>query len=609
MTRTLNHCLAACLILPALAWAGEADAPVQPELQTPAGDYQAYWLDLQGGGSPARVFLALRDGTPVQFWSLVKALPGLPKEQGNAKLLVDALRGKGNAGAISAQIDLRLTSIWNPMARTGMGTLNVDLKAQGATISGTWALGEAKGQARGALLDAKALTIAAGQDWPSFYGSVSAMRGPDYGKPLIDDLAKARPLWRSEAGCLSGWGTGTDSRYPIRAGYGSLCGGSGSPVAADGRIFLFHFRPPAEGKPSEELMQKVGEHPVEREGVIRMFAERADTVLTCLDARDGHLLWESVWPKAQANIQTHKWRGNNPTPAVALGVVVFADYAWNLTAVEAASGKQLWRQAGGGGGHNSASIGPVISGDTVVWKGKGLDLKTGTERWAGPAGREARRMLIDGKERVLLVGQPLIVVDPVDGSEVARGDFPGSRQDKRGKPDPGKGLGANLVCEGPWIASFETMEGAGGGRVVGLKVVGAKVEQAWASEVVKPMEDGHIALTIADGKVFTAFQEGGGYAFDLQTGQTVRNLPDHCAHSNPIFAAVDKRLLWQPECQHGTQHIQFIDAATFTPMGAIWSPPHNDTTAYGEMPTANLIIDGRLIIRGMDGLYCYDLRP
>jgi len=29
-----------------------------------------------------------------------------------------------------------------------------------------------------------------------------------------------------------------------------------------------------------------------------------------------------------------------------------------------------------------------------------------------------------------------------------------------------------------------------------------------------------------------------------------------------------------------------------------WSPPHNDTTAYSEMPAANVIVDGRLIVRG-----------
>jgi len=26
------------------------------------------------------------------------------------------------------------------------------------------------------------------------------------------------------------------------------------------------------------------------------------------------------------------------------------------------------------------------------------------------------------------------------------------------------------------------------------------------------------------------------------------------------------------------------------------------------MPIANVVVDGRLIIRGMDGIYCYDVR-
>lgn len=33
-----------------------------------------------------------------------------------------------------------------------------------------------------------------------------------------------------------------------------------------------------------------------------------------------------------------------------------------------------------------------------------------------------------------------------------------------------------------------------------------------------------------------------------------------------------------------------------------------DTTAYGRMAIANVVVDGRLFIRGMDGIYCYNLR-
>jgi hypothetical protein len=73
---------------------------------------------------------------------------------------------------------------------------------------------------------------------------------------------------------------------------------------------------------------------------------------------------------------------------------------------------------------------------------------------------------------------------------------------------------------------------------------------------------------------------------------------------------VDARILFQPGCQHGRQRMQWVraDPQRFEPIGSNRAPPHNDTTAYGEMPIANLIVDGRLIVRGMDGVYCYDLR-
>ncbi|HEX8914913.1 MAG TPA: PQQ-binding-like beta-propeller repeat protein, partial [Humisphaera sp.] len=467
------------------------------------------------------------------------------------------------------------------------------------------------------------------QDWPSFYGTLSALRGPDYGKPIVDDLNKARPLWRSEANCLSGWGTGADSRYRTRAAYGTLCGGSSSPVVAGGLVYLYHYRPSGDVEPAgpdAEVLAKFKDNPHEFDAIRRWYSKRADVVVSCVDGATGRTVWESVWSAKQGNYQTHKWRGNNHTPTVAKGVLVVSDYSWGLHAHDAKTGQLKWTRGGGGDvPHDQGAVGPVVSGDVVVWATKagtfGLDLATGKELWKAPAAGSARRMVIDGAERVLLVGEALVLIDPADGKEIARTPFPGGIENK-GKRDIGRGAGSNLVCDGPYVVSFETVAPPAGtkdkagkpvksvGTVFALKVEGNAIRPAWRHEAAAAMEDGHIGLCIAKGHVYTAFQTDGAYCIDLATGRTAKHLPGANANSNPIFAAVDDRIFWQPECQHGKQHVTLFDAnpAAFGPLGGEWTPPHNDTTAYGEMPTANVVVDGRLIIRGMDGLYCYDLR-
>jgi outer membrane protein assembly factor BamB len=609
---------------PATAPAVLYSIPAKPDLVTPAGTYQAAWLDLRDprGGRAVKVFVAFRDGRAVQFWSTDMLLPGMAKfKEQNVKLLTDACDGEARGGRIEAQVDLRLISLWAPMKTLSRMRLTLALDVKGDAVTGTWTNTVDGQKSDGEAVGTVAAADPVKQDWPSYFGPNSALRASDYGKPLIADLAQAKPVWRSETAVLSGWGTGADNRYKGRAGFGSLCGGSSSPVVADGRVYLYHYRP-VPGDDSLELndeahalLDQFKDQPVERDGVRRFFAKRADVVVTCLDAATGATLWESTWPRKQGNYQTHKWRGLNHTPSVAGGVLVVSDYSWGLHAFDARTGELKWTRGGDGDvPGNQGAVGPLIVGDVVVLTTKaatlGVDLQTGAERWKAPAATTARRMTIDGVDRVLLAGDPLRLLDPATGAVVATTPFPGGVE-KKGKREIGLGAGANLVCEGPYIVTFETAEKDGKpvGTVVALKATATSIEPAWRSDVSAVMEDGHIGLVIAGGRVYTAFQEAGAFCFDLATGKTVKALPEFKAQSNPIFVAVDDRLLWQPECQHGRQKIQLMDTGpNFGPLGANWRPPHNDTTAYGNMPTANVVADGRLFVRGIDGLYCYDLR-
>ena len=52
------------------------------------------------------------------------------------------------------------------------------------------------------------------------------------------------------------------------------------------------------------------------------------------------------------------------------------------------------------------------------------------------------------------------------------------------------------------------------------------------------------------------------------------------------------------------------NAEAKTPDGRVvpWRPPHPHDTAYAVQAVTYPVVDGRLFVRGHDGLYCCDLR-
>jgi hypothetical protein len=132
-------------------------------------------------------------------------------------------------------------------------TFDVEIAAEKASGRFKGTLTDAKGEVclsgavRGSVERAEAmksrLALPPGADWPHYLGAGSALRGPEGEISWNDDLSTARPLWKSEARILTSYGHGPDSRYPDRAGFNGLTGGSSSPVISGGRLFQFYYRP------------------------------------------------------------------------------------------------------------------------------------------------------------------------------------------------------------------------------------------------------------------------------------------------------------------------------------------------------------------------------
>jgi hypothetical protein len=96
---------------------------------------------------------------------------------------------------------------------------------------------------------------------------------------------------------------------------------------------------------------------------------------------------------------------------------------------------------------------------------------------------------------------------------------------------------------------------------------------------------------------------------DLKTGKVVATAvgpaPINEGHvftaENPVFTA--------PDGSHGNSSLAVYGAIpeTFKLLGS-WTPPHPHTNSYHMKCMTFPIVEGRLFMRGFDGIYCYDLR-
>jgi len=152
------------------------------------------------------------------------------------------------------------------------------------------------------------------------------------------------------------------------------------------------------------------------------------------------------------------------------------------------------------------------------------------------------------------------------------------------------------------------------------------LEKAWAAPAPYPAVD-KIALAIANDCIYAAGSQE-TFCLKLDTGEKVATAKAGGARTQLMFAA-DGRVFIQPEGRHGGQSFFMLDgdpksfrvlAASRAPgagdgSGEVkhagagqWVPPHVHDTAYANQPVSYPLVDGRLFVRGHDGLYCYDLR-
>lgn len=608
-------------VLICVASAAMAQPPDEPRVErATAGEYQHLWLRCEGGAESVSLFVGLRGGKSTTVWFVGGAVPGGVKATGAHRVLVDAHSLTFNDGRLAGTISVRQVSVWQPQHLAEV-VIAVDARHSTNEVTGTWS-GEvvggkkSNGKIIGTLTREATIrsdqAIPTGVDWPNYHGPRGTNGSTDAAK-WIDELALAKPVWKAEQPLLSGWGTGVDSRYTWRAAVGTVCGGSSTPVLANSRLYLFHYVP--SGEPAADLVTKVLTDfernskrqplPAERTSLVDYCRPLSDTIVTCIDAATGGTLWNATFPRLSGNYQTHKWRGINPTASVIGSTVIANDLAGNWVALDAAKGDVLWTiKTSQKVDKDSAALGAVQAGTLAILPSasgtaRAVEPRTGKIVWQQPGGPQALVWGQPGAERVLFLNRNAPAC-----RDVATGQLLWTLPENL----VGHTGSAALIDGDLLVGHILPDPKQRGGFFQGWKLTDSGATKVWQDEYLG--YDENLTVTLGNGRAYVVGQNE-IRCLDLATGKRLgRQTFDGTQGpgSNQWLGLFGDRLLLSPEGQHGTQHLQLLDATDLRLIGGPWSPPNNSTTAYGVHSLAFPVVAGRLFVRGMDGLYCYDLR-
>lgn len=610
-----------------------AQAPVTtPTTTTPSGSYAVAKLDLSAGiqdvkdktaAAPQKLFITMRDGKFVNAW-FIRPFAG------DSRLMVETTTVAKQGDKIAGDVEFR-TAFNRGNAQVSL-KLTLDLTVSGDKITGNFNItGEgspyksAKGTATGTLQAAADANDKLGDgSWTNFWGSNSNLNVGTQ-PALVENLADARPVWRSETYVPTGFGNAPDGRYFSRAAVTGNGGGGSSPVIANNTVYMYFFVPSQQSEsPTKQdeafadMVKKLNANEREKNLVLNHHRPLADDHIVAIDAATGAEKWRTVLPLRSPNHQTHKHRGTSGVPLVHGDTLYVPNHMSRLYAIDTKTGNLKWERPDFKMSDKAPSVSPppnpspFMIGDTLVfatgptWSGKvaGLDPATGKEKWTVP-GSFLMRWTNGGKERLItIVGlekKQLSCIDPAAGKVLW------SVETSLNYTAP-----LSVVVVGDMAIGLETLpKGKSGARLEGWRLTDTGATRAWQDD--KPLvEDEHFVLLGANGNVY-ALAKGTIRGVNADTGKLAvervfdANNGGHGPGSNAHLAAVGDRFLYVPEGQHGTAHLQFLDK-DLKDICPLWLPPHVDTTAYNSQPITYPIVDGRFFIRGGDGIYCYDLR-
>jgi outer membrane protein assembly factor BamB len=273
------------------------------------------------------------------------------------------------------------------------------------------------------------------------------------------------------------------------------------------------------------------------------------------------------------------------------GVVIASDQGATLVGLDAATGKTLWSLPQG-----TTALTPIA----VPWSHGGKDYalsvgSTGNDREAQgvlrlidpAAGKALWELPIHAPGKGVTVHQDIALM--FSGASSGEGD----EDDKKGKSDTKPGMTQSqsaLNC-------------------VAVRLSIDKPSKLWS--IPCPWSNGNLAPAASPrGHVCLAGREE-ARLLDLQTGKELAACKAPGPANEGQVEQVEDRFLMTHDGSHGRQTLTMLpdSADAFAAMGQpVYAFLHMQTTSYHNVPMTRCYVDGRIFIRGMEAIYCYDLR-
>ena len=481
-------------------------------------------------------------------------------------------------------------------------------------------------------------------DWPCWSGPLTGLAAAPCALRLVDDFNKdARLVWRSED--LVPQGPGSALNYEAMAASNRTNGGGSSLIVSDGKVFASYYQPAGSdlmkttcylkgeagftsGPPdamldflAKKLSFTVSPFMTEK------FLRKADDVVVGMDASTGKTLWKNVFAGKSLNQPSHKGGCVNNTPCAGGGRIFAMGPSGCLHGIDIATGKVLWERTGlsaegvvpWSGARNQCTA-PISAGDTLILPDhgsavRGIDPATGKDRWK-LEGKSCKfqvpaKWVHDGKDLVLSLsdgagkGAPAQVhcIEPATGAVLWSLDLGTS---------PSKGV---TVC-GDTLTAFINLEStAVSGSVattanatcVAYRLTPAKAEPLWRAAC--PYVSLH-SLPASNGTFVVLGGQKESRLLDATTGKELAAYTGPGPYNEGHVMLCEDRAFLSLDGSHGSSAMVVLGLSPdlFAKALGTWDQPHPQTTSYHNKHMTFPTVEGRIFFRGLDGVYCYDLR-
>ncbi len=505
------------------------------------------------------------------------------------------------------------------------------------------------------------------QEWSSFLGPHAGFSSAAPGGPLVGNPAEIRLAWKSDASDI-GWGMGNTPNgrtptWPFR--HHRTGSGSSSPVLVNGKVYLAYTRPaprpegapdipqPGNGKTQgENLAKMVEEAKVASADELPMNAREKtytylDHIMLCLDAATGQTLWKTVVKARSPGFNlTHKyWGAYNMTPTAANGRAFATSTSGWVYAYDANTGEPLWER----------QLSKPLPADTkfhflfqaallafdnhlIVPKDGWtcLDAATGEIRWTFKTGLHTSVPCLwtHQNQRYLIfsTGTSIACVSAADGKQVWSQPCQVYSDGKNFGPGGLSISGDTLVVQENLPA--RTASATAGKKPAPIQVLAAYriapagLNRLWElggveGSKLSPVHPECVPIVSQGRFVFTADLR----VVDLATGTVIDEAKekDLCPQNGGFMQTMGSLVMTRIDGTHGIQLTGgyfWLDPNGKITKVAPWSHGehlgrdggkgviHNlslHTTSYHH-PLYYPMADGRIFIRGGDGIYCWDLR-